>query len=160
MLSRKLAGRKGAAEISAADLLEALVIEDQGGLLKALFWDRTHDTPVQAMPTYRPFFAAETAAEIQRGLEPLLPRGEPLSDSVDLPVSDPAQRLLMAAKALGEELRGERATPSQIQVGSVEPLHLLAAALTGETSATAEVLKHASITKEAVIAAIKTGEYS
>lgn len=70
------------------------------------------------------------------------------------------KELFATAIKLGEELRGEPARPSRIQVEHVEPLHLLAAALSDETSATAEVLKQAGIANEAVIAAIKSGEYS
>ena len=85
---------------------------------------------------------------------------KPLPTSVDMPLSDAAQRLLMAAKELRQELRGEPATPSRIHVGDVEPLHLLAAALSDDASATGEVLRQAGIAKETVIAAIKSGEYS
>jgi hypothetical protein len=66
----------------------------------------------------------------------------------------------MTAKDLSKELRGDPATPSRIQVGHVEPLHLLAAALSDEPSEVAKVLKQAGVSEEAVIAAIKSGEYS
>jgi Clp amino terminal domain, pathogenicity island component len=126
---------------------------------------------VWATPQYRAFLSAETVAEIQQRLEPLLPKANPSPDSVDMPVAEALKDLFAAAIKLGEELPGEPARPSRIQaghparpsriqVGHVEPLHLLAAALSDETSATAEVLKQAAISKEAVIAAIKTGEYS
>jgi hypothetical protein len=115
---------------------------------------------VPVMPLHRPFFTAETAVEIRRGLEPLMPKGKPLADSVELPLSDGAQHLLMAAKEWSEEMRGGSATPSRIEVQHVEPLHLLAVALADETSESAEVLKQAGVAKEAVIAAIKSGEYS
>jgi hypothetical protein len=87
-------------------------------------------------------------------------KAKSLPTSVDMPLSDAAQRVLMAAREMREELRGEPATPSRIHVGDVEPLHLLAAALSDETFATAEVLKRAGIAKESVIAAIESGEYS
>jgi Clp amino terminal domain, pathogenicity island component len=66
--------------------------------------------------------------------------------------------LLMAAKELGKELCGELTT-ARMQVERVQPLHLLAAALS-DVSATAEVLRQAGVAKETVIAAIKNGEYS
>jgi hypothetical protein len=75
-------------------------------------------------------------------------------------LSDAAQRVLMSAKEMREELRGEAAMPSRIHVGDVEPLHLLAATMSEDGSPTVEVLKQAGITKEMVIAAIKSGEYS
>jgi hypothetical protein len=157
-LSRKMAGRRGAPAIEVADLIEALVVEDQGDFLKVFQEDASR--AVWSMPQYRAFLSAETAAEIQQGLEPLLPKANPSPDSVDMPVAEALKDLFAAAIKLGEELRGEPARPSRIQVGHVEPLHLLAAALSDETSAIAEVLKQAAISKEAVIAAIKTGEYS
>ena len=69
-----------------------------------------------ALPAHRPFFTPEAAAEIQRGLEPLMiAKAQPLPESVDMPLSEAAQRVLLAAKELSEELRGP-ATPSRIQV--------------------------------------------
>ena len=169
LFSRMLAGRRGATAIEVEHLIEALVVEDQGDFLKAFREDASG--AVRPMPQYRAFLSAETAAEIQRRLEPLLPKANPLPDSVDMPVSEALKELFATATKLGEELRGEPARPSRIQVGHpvrpsriqvghVEPLYLLAAALSAETSATAEVLKQAGITKEAVIAAIKSGKYS
>jgi hypothetical protein len=76
-----------------------------------------------------------------------------------MPLSDAAQRLLTAAKELGEELCGELTT-GRMRVERVQPLHLMAAALSDDVSATYEVLKQAGIAKETVIAAIKSGEYS
>ena len=77
-----------------------------------------------------------------------------------MPVSETGQRVMLGAKELSEELHHEPATPSRIQAGHVEPLHMLAVAMSDDTSAVAEVLKQAGVTKEAVIAAIKTAEYS
>jgi hypothetical protein len=159
--SRKVAGERGAAAIGVEDLTQALVLEDQADYAKAFAESAVRGAARMALPKHRPFFTAEIAVEIQRRLEPLMAsKAEPLPTSVDMPVSDALQVLFATAIQLGEELRGEPARPSRIQVGHVEPLHLLAAALSDETSATAEVLKRAGITKEAVIAAIKTGEYS
>jgi hypothetical protein len=170
--SRKVAGERGAAAIGVEDLTQALVLEDQADYAKVFPESAVPGTARMALPTHRPFFTTGIAAEIQRRLEPLMPsNAKPLPSSVDMPVSDALAELFATAIKLGEELRGEPARPSRIQmgrparpsriqVGHVEPLHLLAAALSDETSATAEVLKRAGITKEAVIAAIKTGEYS
>jgi Clp amino terminal domain, pathogenicity island component len=159
--SRKVAGQRGAAAIELEHVIEALVLEDQAEYSKMFPESSAPRTARMALPSHRPFFAAEVAAEIQRGLEPLMrSKGKSLPTSLDMPVSDVAQRVLMGAKELREELRGEPEMPSRIHVGDVEPLHLLAAALSDETSATAEVLKRAGIAKEAVIAAIKSGKYS
>jgi hypothetical protein len=158
--SRKVAGERGAAAIGVEDLMQALVLEDQADYAKVFPKSAVPGAARMALPTHRPFFTAEVAAEIQRGLEPLLPNAAPVLGSVEMPVSDALKELFATAIKLSEELRGEPATPSRIQVGHVEPLHLLTAALSDEASATAEVLQQAGIAKEAVIAAIKTGEYS
>ncbi len=110
---------------------------------------------MQVMPPHRPFFTVETAAAIRRGLEPLLSaKGKPLATSVDMPVAEGLQEVLKTAKQLSEELRHEPATPAHIG-----PLHLLAATLSIESSDVATVLKQAGVSREAVIEAIRTGEY-
>ena len=158
--SRKVAGRRGASAIEAEHLIEALILEDQGDYEK-LSPERSAGTAAQRMRPHRPFFTAETAATIQRGLEALMPgNAQHLPDSADMPVSETGQRVMLGAKELSEELRHKPATPSRIQVGHVEPLHMLAVALSDDTSAVAEVLKQAGVTEEAVMAAIKTDEYS
>jgi hypothetical protein len=158
--SRKVAGERGAAAIGVEDLMQALVLEDQADYAKVFPESAVPGAARMALPAHRPFFTAEVAAELQRRLESLLPKANPLPDSVDMPLSAALKELFASAIKLGEELRGEPAMPSRIQVGHVEPLHLLAAALSDDASVTAEVLRQAGIAKEAVIAAIKTGEYS
>jgi ATP-dependent Clp protease ATP-binding subunit ClpA len=158
--SRRVAGRRGASTIEVEYLIEALILEDQADYAQVLSEGNVSRTAVARVAPHRPFFTAEVAAEIQRGLEPLmLSKAKPLPESVDMPVSDAGQRLIIAAKNLCEELRGEQSS-SQVHEGHVQPLHMLAAALSDEASAIAEVLKRAGIAKEAAIAAIKTVEYS
>jgi hypothetical protein len=153
--SRILAGRGGAPGIEVEHVIEALILEDQTEYPKMF----SETTVAAAAVPHRAFFAAEVAAEVRRGLEPLMPsKGKSLPTSVDMPLSDAAQRLLMAAKELGEDLCGELTT-ARVLVERVQPLHLLVAALSDDASATAEVLKQAGIAKETVIAAIKSGEY-
>jgi hypothetical protein len=155
--SRILAGRGGAPSIEVEHLIEALILEDQAEYPKMFSLETT--VAAAAVP-HRAFFTAQVAAEIRRGLEPLMPsKAKPLPTSVDMPLSDAAQRLLMAAKELSEDLHGP-ATPSRIQVQHVEPLHLVAAVLSENTSATAGILKQAGVASETVIAAIKSGGYS
>jgi hypothetical protein len=170
--SRKVAGERGAFAIGVEDLMQALVLEDQAEYARVFPKSAVPGAARMALPAHRPFFTTEVAAEIQRGLEPLLPNAAPVPDSTDMPLSEALKELFATAIKLSEELRGEPAMPSRIQVGhgrhgprqlppgDVEPLHLLTAALSDETSATAEVLQQAGIAKEAVIAAIKSGEYS
>jgi hypothetical protein len=158
--SRIIAGRRGGPGIEVEHLIEALILEDQAEYPRMFSESGVPETPRMVLPAHRPFFTAEVAAEIRRELEPLMPsKSKPLPISVDMPLSDAAQRLLMAAKELSEDLHGP-AMASRIQVQHVEPLHLVAAALSENTSATAEVLKRSGIANETVIAAIKSGEYS
>jgi hypothetical protein len=159
-LSRKLAGLRGAAAIGVEDLIDALVVEDQGDL-RNIFSEGTHaDAHLRSLPRHQPFLAAETAAEIQRQLEPLLAVAQPLPESVDMPVSDGLKDLFAAAITLSEKLHHEPPEPTHLHVLEVTPLHLMAAALSDEGSATSEVLEQAGITREAVAAAIQSGEYS
>ena len=159
--SRRLAGQRGASAIEAEHVIEALILEDQGDYAKLLPERSAPGTAVQVMRPHRLFFTAETAATIQRGLEALMPaNAQRLPESVDMPVSETGQRVMLGAKELSEELRREPATPLRIQAGHVEPLHMLAAALSDDTSAVAAVLRQAGITKEAVMTAIKSGEHS
>ena len=114
---------------------------------------------VWELPSHRPFFTAEVAAEIRRGLEPLMfSTAKAPPTSLDMPVSDAALRVLRDAKELSDQ--GGEVTMARMRVEHAQPLHLLAAALSDDASATAEVLKQAGVAKETVIAAIKSGEYS
>lgn len=159
-LSRKMAGRRGAAAIEVEDLIAAAVAEDQGDFLKVFSENAAAGAYVPVLPQHHPFLVAETAADVRRRLEPLLPAAKALPDSVDMPLSDELQEVLAVAIKLGEELGKGSSASTHIRVGHVQPLHLMAAALAKETSATAQVLKQAGISKEAVIAAIESGEYS
>jgi ATP-dependent Clp protease ATP-binding subunit ClpA len=158
-LSRKLAGRRGATAIEVEDLIEALVIEDQGDFLAAASENTAPGAAIPVMETHQPFFTAETAAKIQRELAPLkLPKGERLPDSADMAISEAMKHLLEAAKQLSEEISHEPTTPSRVHMGYVEPLHLLVAALSDEKSEVAEVLKQAGLTQQQVSATIQRGD--
>ena len=158
--SLKLAGRRRASGIEVAHLIEALVLEDQEDYEELFPEEAVPGVSRMAIPAHRPFFTPEAAAEIQRGLEPLMiAKAPPLPESLDMPLSEAAQRVLLAAKELSEELRGP-AVPSRIQEQHVEPLHFVAAVLSENTSAIAGILNQAGVASEAVISAIKSGEYS
>jgi ATP-dependent Clp protease ATP-binding subunit ClpA len=160
-LSRKIAGQRGAAEIGVEDLMESLVVEDQGDFVKAFSREMAGGAAVQRIGKHQPFFGAEAAAAIHGGLEPLLAsNGKPLPTSVDMPVSTDLKRVLERAKELSEEMRHQPDTPTHLHAGHVEPLHLLAAVLADETSEVAKIVKQAGVERAAVIAAIRSGEYS
>jgi ATP-dependent Clp protease ATP-binding subunit ClpA len=146
--SRKVAGERGAAASEVEDLMQALVLDDQADYAKVFPKSAVPGAARMELPTHRPFFTAEVAAEIQRKLEPLLPNAGPVRDSLDMPVSPALVRILKAVKDRSKESHD----------GQVEPLHLLAEVLSDDASAVADVLKQAGVTQEAVAAAIESGE--
>jgi ATP-dependent Clp protease ATP-binding subunit ClpA len=148
--SRKVAGERGAAAIEVEDLMQALVLDDRADYAKVFPESAVPGAARMELPTHRPFFTAEVAAEVQRKLEPLLPNAGPVRGSLDMPVSPALVRILKAVKDRSKESHD----------GQVEPLHLLAEVLSDDTSAVADVLKQAGVTQEAVAAAIESGEYS
>jgi ATP-dependent Clp protease ATP-binding subunit ClpA len=153
-LSRKIAGRRGAAEIGVEDLIESLVVEDQGDFAKVFSEHMGADVAVQWTGKHQPFFTVETATAIHRGLEPMLAsKGEALADSVDMPLSSATKAVLEGAQKLSEDLHQNSGISAHIG-----PLHLVAATLADESSEVAIVLKQAGVSREAAIAAIRTGE--
>jgi ATP-dependent Clp protease ATP-binding subunit ClpA len=149
--SRKVAGERGAAAIEVEDLVQVLVREDQAEYAKLFPESAVPVAARMAVPKHRPFFTAEVAAEIQRKLEPLMPsKAKFLPTSVEMPLSETAQRVLLAAMDRSKESHDRQ----------VEPLHLLAEVLSDDTSPVADALKQAGVTQEAVEAAIESREYS
>jgi hypothetical protein len=55
-LSRKVAGRRGAAEIGVEDVMESLVVEDQGDFAKVLSHEWAASAALQWMGKHQPFF--------------------------------------------------------------------------------------------------------
>jgi hypothetical protein len=153
-LSRKIAGRRGAAEIGVEDLIESLVVEDQGDFAKVFSEGMASGVQVQRMSEHQPFFTVETAAAIRGGLKPMLAsEGEALADSVDMPLTSAAKAVLEGAQKLSEDLHQNSGIAAHIG-----PLHLVAATLADESSEIAKILKHAGVGREAVIAAIRSGQ--
>jgi ATP-dependent Clp protease ATP-binding subunit ClpA len=142
-LTRKDAGSRGAAALDPGDLLEAIINEDQGELAKRLAGAQTRSGPIRAP---QPFFSAAVAAKALLKLENILPKQEPVADSVDMTMSPNLQHILDAATKLAEELHHSQ----------VQPLHLVAAILADETSTPAEILKEAGISRDAVIDALRS----
>jgi hypothetical protein len=153
-LSRKVAGRRGAAEIGVEDLIESLVVEDQGEIAKVFSEGMAAGVAVQWVAKHPPFLTVETAAAIHRGLEPMLAsKGEALADSVDMPLTAAAKAVLEGAQRLSENLHQNSGTSAHIG-----PLHLLTAMLSDESSSEiATILKQAGVHREEAIAAIRSG---
>jgi ATP-dependent Clp protease ATP-binding subunit ClpA len=141
-LTRKDAGRRGATALEPGDLLEAIINEDQGELAKRF---AGAGTPSGLIRAPEPFFSAEVASKALLGLHNVLPQQQPVADSVDMPMSSDLEHILNTATALAQELHHSQ----------VQPLHLVAAILAEESSGSAEILRDAGISKEAVMQALR-----
>jgi hypothetical protein len=142
-LTRMDSGRRGAKALELGDLLEAIVNEDQGEFAQRYAGGFTAFGPIHAP---EPFFSAEIASKVLLRLHNLLPQHEPVADSLDMPVSSDLQNTMEAATTLARELEHNQ----------VQPLHLLAAILTEETSKPAEILKEAGVSRQAIIQALRS----
>jgi ATP-dependent Clp protease ATP-binding subunit ClpA len=101
-----------------------------------------------ALKPSSPFFPAELASQLLLKLEQVFTKSEAIPDSTDMPASPALNRTFDAAMALSKQLGHKQ----------VEPLHLLAAALSEPSSKASEVLKEAGVTREGVIAAMRAAE--
>ncbi|HEU5415886.1 MAG TPA: Clp protease N-terminal domain-containing protein [Candidatus Angelobacter sp.] len=142
-LSRKDAGSRGAASLEPGDLLQAIISEDQGELAKRLVGHVIQSGPIQPP---QPFFSADVASKVLFRLHSILPRQEPVEDSVDMPMSPTLEHTLHAATTLAQELHHPQ----------VQPLHLVAAILDEPSSEAAEILRQAGISNEAVIETLRS----
>ena len=144
-LARKDAGRRGAAALEPPHLLDAVVREHQGEMAASFPGAVTGSGPLQ--PPQRSFFSAEVASQILSVLEDVLPpQAKPVADSADMECSLSLGETFASASALAKELHHDK----------VEPLHLVAAMLSTETSGVGEILKRVGISRETVIAAIQS----
>jgi ATP-dependent Clp protease ATP-binding subunit ClpA len=149
MLARLTAGQRGAEEVDAEDLLIALILEDQGQFPEAL--SKLHNlpsgVPEAGLRYHQPFFAPDLANELLAQMQALRPRAQPVPNDSDLPVSENVQRIFTIATNLRDAL----------QQSSIEPLHLLLAALEDTSSQAAHMLRAVGITREDVLMAIQKG---
>jgi ATP-dependent Clp protease ATP-binding subunit ClpA len=142
-VTRYRSGKDGAPALDTDHLIEAIIFEDQGKLADAL------DEETLLSPVFEPkphFFSAEIASELLLKIQQLLPGREPIPTSVDMPVSSDLKRIFAAATALVAELHQEQ----------VEPLHLLAAAMSEQSEAT-KLLTAIGISRDQIIMALKAG---
>ena len=140
---------RGAAVIEVEDLLVAFLIEDQGGYVKALSelvpgvvgLDMAH---VDLRPR-QPFVSPAVADDLLARVEALCSRSEPLDWRAFKSMSEGVKRAFDVADLLRGALRQRE----------IEPLHLLAAIVGTEASASARMFLEAGITPERVIEAIR-----
>lgn len=145
-LTRLKAGRSGAAFLDTVHLIEAVILEDQGK-----FGAEMGEWPGASATLHSrasaSFFTPETASAILMKLQRIMPRGEAIPDSVDMPMSSELRRDLDAAMTLKTELCYRQ----------VEPLHLLAGVLSEQSSGTSVVLRDFGISRDDVIATLRHG---
>lgn len=146
-VARLKAGQRGAEMIEVDDMVAALVIEDQDiveGLLSESFETKDSSTEFR-FKIHHAFFSPDVASETLRKIEELLPKSNPVANSVEIPLSPSLKGTLDFVRVLVERL----------EQNHVEPLHLLAAVLAEESSNGARILKDSGITQEKVFEAIR-----
>ena len=146
-LTRLYAGRRGAPALEPNDLVVALVQEDQGELARPPF---PGAAVMAGLKPSRPYFSAKAASEILLAIERVSTKAKAIPDTADMQMSPTLSRTFQNALALREKL-GQK---------QVQPLLLLAGFLSEQPCEACEILKQAGITREAVLEAITTGEYS
>lgn len=147
LLARHNAGQRGAGAIELEDMAIALIVEDQGGIRKALSDRPTFpNTAAQAdLRLHPPFLPPGLADDLLVRVQALCPLSQAVSSASDLPVSERTHQAFAASCALRDKL----------QQSKVEPLHLLAAIAEDESSGVAQILREAGITHENIVKAVR-----
>ena len=145
-VARLVAGKNGSPNIDVEHVVEGLVREDQGELASLLGVPPEQLMVPAAHGFHRHFFASETASKILLKLEKQT-TGEAIPSSAGIPISLQVGEVFREAKELCVELH-------QL---TVEPLHLLAAVLSDNSSDVSVTLQDSGVTREKVIAAIQNG---
>jgi len=141
--ARFKAGERGANMIDIDDLLVGLVLEDQGMLEKGMF-GKLHEGTVHLVnqaPLHIPFFLPEIANDFLAKIEGILPRSQSVGLSTDIPLSSAIVHAFNSAKDI----------QARFQHSQIEPLHILAALLTEESSQGVKLLHGSGITQETVL---------
>jgi ATP-dependent Clp protease ATP-binding subunit ClpC len=151
--ARLQAGKDGARAIDVDCLLQALIIEDQGGgeeLTRLLGASPLAGTiegrSIQSRS--KPFFSTEVARQLVSRIRELSSPSQPLPTAEDIPMSAEVAHALKVASDLRKEFQAER----------VGPLHLLAAALQERSKGADRVFPEYGITQERVLEALGGGE--
>lgn len=148
-LARRQAMVRGSATIEIEDLIAAIVVEDQGGLLEELSKAVGVGIDVTNWPLpHRPFLPRDVAKDLRVRLEALCRRTVPLPQGTATALSGSVKYLLEVADLLRETLRQSK----------LEPIHLLAATVWVESSPAAQMLRDAGITRDSVLRAARGGD--
>ena len=148
--ARFKAGQRGANVIDVGDLVFGIVLEDQGmvGNLLSNMQGAQEFIHVLPSPSHSPFFPPATAGDILTRIENLLPQSEPYTHTLEVPLSPDLERSFDGAK----DVR------NMFHHNQIEPLHLLAAVLSQESSQHVKLLREAGITREMVMERLRATE--
>jgi ATP-dependent Clp protease ATP-binding subunit ClpA len=148
--ARFKAGQRGAHVIDMGDLLFGIVLEDQGMMEDLLSNMHGAQDSIRVLhsPSHSPFFPPAAAGDILTRIENLLPHSEPYAHTIDVPLSPDLERTFDGANKVRNIFHHKK----------IEPLHLLAAALSQESSQHTNLLREAGITTEMVMERLRTTE--
>ena len=148
--ARFKAGQRGANVIDVGDLLFGIVLEDQGmmGILLPNMHGTEDSIPELPSPPHSPFLPPATAGDIVTRIENLLPKSEPYTHAINVPLSADVERTFDEA----ENVR------SMFHHKQIEPLHLLAAVLGQESNQHVKLLRETGITREIVMERLRATE--
>lgn len=148
-LARFKAAERGARFIEVADLLAALILEDQGRFPESWTkagWRAGASQGAVGWGVTR-FFSAAEAEEVLAKVDAFRPQGPGPPPGGDALPSEAVKRSFGAASRLRDALGARR----------VGPVHLLAAALEQESDPSVQIFLRAGITREKVLDTLKAG---
>ena len=148
-LARFKAGRRGANAIGVDDFAVALILEDQGMIgtvVAEMIYGDQELGPTLPPEDHSSFLPAEIAFDLLTKIEGSLPQSEATPLSTETPISSELERVCDAAKNL----------QYKFQLSQIEPLHLLAAVLTEESSQFTRLLREVGITYDQVLQRLRT----
>ncbi|PWT91846.1 MAG: hypothetical protein C5B55_07470 [Blastocatellia bacterium] len=143
-LARLESGTRGAEMIDVDDLLAALIIEDQSQITDTLSAMLGTSGTFVGHQEHQPFLPSEVTTTVLAAIQQSPPRSEAIPESTDMPISPALSETLAAASELRERLQSKE----------VRPLHLFAAVL-GQKSKGAQLLRDAGITEERIVDEIR-----
>jgi ATP-dependent Clp protease ATP-binding subunit ClpA len=146
--ARFKAGERGAAAIGVDDFINALILEDQG-MLESIFSKmyEGQGTLVNRGQPPVPFFSSKIAQDLLSNLDKNLPQSSPVPLTTEMPLSPSLESAFDSAKGF----------QTRFQHSQIEPLHLLAAILTEESSEAVKLLQGSGITQEKVLLTLGAG---
>jgi ATP-dependent Clp protease ATP-binding subunit ClpA len=147
--ARLKAGERGANLIDAEDFLLGMVLEDQG-MVEEILFSKLHDgqgTLLNQAPSHIPFFSQQEAKSLVTGIEALQTQSKPVDLSTEIPLSPALERAFGLAKDFQVHFHHSQ----------IEPLHLLAAIMTEESSQCVKLLEEFGITREKVLDQLRRG---